>query len=229
MEVKRTEQKFILTHQESMLLRSRLEAIVPRDRHCDGLLGYDVRSLYFDTVGDRCCAEKEDGLRDHEKIRIRIYGTDTDIIKLESKQKRGDAQFKQSLSISRQLCDALCRGQYQGLLELQDPLALYFYRKLSEGMMPKVIIQYRRVSYCLPTNSTRITFDYRVRATESSFDLFRPQLNTHPILPEELVILEVKYNNFLLSYIKQALRTMARSTSSFSKYFSGRSFYRHYL
>jgi hypothetical protein len=96
-------------------------------------------------------------------------------------------------------------------------------------MMPKVIIQYRRVSYCLPTNSTRITFDYRVRATESSFDLFRPQLNTHPILPEELVILEVKYNNFLLSYIKQALRTMGRSTSSFSKYFSGRSFYRHYL
>lgn len=229
MEVKRTEQKYILNSRESALLRSRLEAMLPRDEHCRGLLGYDVRSLYFDTVGDRCCAEKEDGLRDHEKIRIRIYGTDTDIIKLESKQKRGDIQRKQSLSISREVYESLIRGEYRPLLEMEDPLAHYFHRKLSAGMVPKAIIQYRRIGYCLPTNNTRITFDYRIRATESSFDLFREDLNTHPILPEELVILEVKYNNFLLSYIKKALSTMGRSTTSYSKYFSGRSFYRHYL
>ena len=229
MEVKRTEHKFILNYKESLLLRRKLDAIMPRDVYCTNSDGYDVRSLYFDTVTDKCCAEKEDGLQEHEKIRIRVYGTDDRVIKLESKKKRGDLQTKHTMSITRQTMQALCKGNYRVLLDAPDPLAIYFYEKLANGMVPKAIIQYKRFSYCLPVNNTRITIDSDIRATECSFDLFQDPLQTHPILPADLVILEVKFNNFLLGYIKKTLSGLNLSTTYFSKYFSGRSFYRHLL
>jgi len=229
MEVKRTEHKYIVRCEESLRLRGRLDSIMPRDIHCLGPEGYEVRSLYFDTVGDRCCAEKEDGLLNHEKIRIRTYGPGDGTIKLESKKKRGEVQRKLSMPISREVCDALCAGEYGVLLEQKDPNALSFYRKLSEGMLPKVIVQYHRVSYCLPVNNTRITFDTDIRATESDLDLFRETLQAHPILPEDMAVVEVKFNHFLLGYVRNALEQLNRSEGSFSKYFSGRSHYRHLL
>ena len=67
MQVKRTEQKIIITAQEALKLRRNLDPIMPRDSHSISTDGYEIRSLYFDTVEDRCCAEKEDGLRIHEK------------------------------------------------------------------------------------------------------------------------------------------------------------------
>jgi hypothetical protein len=225
-EVKRTEHKYILSYGESLLLRKNLDAVMPRDSHCTDPAGYIVRSLYFDTVTDDCCAQKEEGLRFHEKIRLRIYGSSDSIIKLESKQKQGELQTKRTLVISRRVCDALCAGDYQVLLELEDPLADYFYRRLSGGMVPKAIVEYRRIPYAIPTNNTRITFDYHIRATESCLNLFRPDLQLHPVAPEDVVIAEVKYNNFLLGYIKNTLRLMNHTEGSFSKYFSGRSFYR---
>ena len=96
-------------------------------------------------------------------------------------------------------------------------------------MVPKNIVQYNRLSFCLNVNNIRITFDSDVRATESCFDLFQEPLQAHPILPANLVILEVKYNDFLLDYIKQALRMVESKSTSFSKYFSGRSFYRYMI
>ena len=226
MEVQRTEQKIILTKAEALLLQKRLAAIMPLDSYCIHGKGYEIRSLYFDTLADRSFVEKADGLLVHEKIRARIYGSGDQVIKLETKRKVGDAQTKRSLVIRRDTLDQLSRGQYQGLLSYDDPLALYFYQKLSRGMMPKSIVQYKRLSYCILVNNTRITFDYDIRATESCFDLYREPLLTHPILPSDKVILEVKFNNFLLGYIKDALNTLHKSTASFSKYANGRSFYR---
>ena len=226
MEVQRTEQKIILTQTEAMLLSRRLAAIMPLDSHCIGGKGYEIRSLYFDTLTDRAFVEKLDGLWVHEKIRARIYGSGDQIIKLESKRKVGDAQTKQSMVIRRDTLEELAHGRYTALLDYDDPLAPYLYHKLSRGMRPKSIVQYDRLSYCIPTNNTRITFDSNVRATESCFDLYREPLLTHPILPADRVILEVKFNNFLMGYIKDALNTLHKSPSSFSKYASGRSFYR---
>ena len=227
MEVNRTEQKIIISQKERLLVENKLQKIMPRDEHCKNSAGYEIRTLYFDSLSDRCCAEKEEGLKVHEKIRIRIYGTDDSVIKLESKRKDGEHQIKKSMLISREVMEELVRGHYDILLKEDNPQAAYFFEKLSRGMMPKVIIQYQRLSYCLPVNNIRITFDSDIRATESCMDLFKEHLLTYPIFPLDKVILEVKYNNFLFGYIKNALRIVKKSPSSFSKYFSGRMFYRH--
>ena len=226
MEVQRTEHKFLLTRQEAALLIRKLDAILPRDPYSTGPDGYEVRSLYFDTLSDRSCVQKLDGLEVHEKIRIRCYGTDDSVIKLEYKRKVGMNQTKRSLQISRPLLEALCRGDYSGLLALEDPLALLFYRKLTAGMVPRSMVIYDRLSFCIDTNSTRITFDSNIRATEASADLFREPLLTMPILSQSLVVLEVKFNNFLLGYIRDALRSIHASPTSYSKYMNGRRYYR---
>lgn len=229
MEVNRVERKFILNSLESLLMRKRLEYIMPKDIFCLSTDGYEVRSLYFDTISDRACAEKEDGLQIHEKIRVRTYGANSDVIKLESKKKNGEFQVKKTLLIDQQTLDDLCCRNYGSLLRNSDPMALYFYEKFSNGLFPKVIIQYNRFSFCIPTNNTRITFDSNIRATENDLNIFQPASSFHPVLPQDSVIMEVKYNHFLLEYIKDAVAGIQQSTTSYSKYFNGRSFYRHLL
>ena len=229
MQVKRTEHKILLNQTEALMLKKKLDLIMPRDEHCKTSDGYEIRSLYFDTIWDRCCAEKEEGLRYHEKIRARIYGINGDVIKLELKEKDGEAQTKRTMVIDRETLDQLSKGEYELLLKCEDPMAAVFYKKLSAGMVPKNIIVYQRMSYCLDVNNIRITFDSKVEATEASFDLFEDPLLTHPVLQENLVILEVKYNNFLLDYIKNALQQVEGMPASYSKYFAGRSFYRHMI
>lgn len=226
MQVHRTENKFIISLAEARQLMARLDQIMPRDIHSLGPDGYEIRSLYFDTLGDRSCVEKADGLQVHEKIRARIYGTDDTVIKLESKYKNGEHQTKKTMLISRPLMEELAQGEYSGLLSSDDPMAPYFYKKLSGAMQPRSIVQYRRVSFNLDTNNTRITFDYDIRTTECCFDLFQEPLLACPILPPDKVVLEVKFNNFLLGYIQRALQGIRRSPVSYSKYFIGRRFCR---
>ena len=102
MQVKRTEKKFILNSQERVLAQKRIGAVMAKDPYCISSDGYEIRTLYFDTFSDRACAEKEEGLLLHEKIRARIYGTDDRIIKLESKRKIGELQTKDSMLIDRE-------------------------------------------------------------------------------------------------------------------------------
>lgn len=223
------EHKYLLTRQEALTLSGAVGNILPRDPYAAGSEGYIVRSLYFDTVADGCCAQKEDGLRYHEKIRLRCYGCGNGILKLECKQKDGIRQRKISMPIDRDLFRSLCRGAYGVLLDSSDPTGEFFYRKLSTGMKPKAIISYRRISFCHPTNNTRITFDYDIRSTESSLNLLDSKLPGTPVLPPGMVVLEVKYNHFLLGYVKNTLAGMQKSACACSKYQAGRSFCRYLI
>ena len=68
-----------------------------------------------------------------------------------------------------------------------------------------------------------MTFDRSVRATETNFDLFDPRLPLYPVFDPFNVILEVKFDGFLLSYIRSLLNTIDKSELSVSKYCLARS------
>ena len=229
LEVVRTEHKIMINQKERVILEGRLDLIMPKDKHSTSSTGYEIRTLYFDSVDDRCVYEKLDGLRNHEKIRMRIYGHSNQVIKLESKRKVGEFQVKKTMLIDKETAIELSKGNYGILLKNENPMALMFYQKLSKGMRPKTIIQYQRLSYCLDTNNIRITFDSNIRATECCFNLFQEPLLAHPIIPQNYLILEVKYNGFLFDYIKEALKVVNKSSSSYSKYLAGRDFYRGFI
>ena len=222
-EVYRQEKKYLMTLVDMARLSARLEPVMLQDAH-NGALGYSIRSLYFDTLNEGDYQDKLDGLELRRKLRLRIYDPAADFAMLEMKQKQGSYQKKRSLRISRQDAVALASGAYHCLLRYPDPFAAECY-----GLMhlrcyrPKTIVEYRRRAYIARENKIRVTFDHEIRATEASFELFSPRLNLYPVLDPFQVVLEVKYNGFLLSYLKNLVSGANRSELSVSKYCLARS------
>ena len=84
--------------------------------------------------------------------------------------------------------------------------------------LPKTVVEYNRKAYIAKENKIRITFDNRIVSTESCFDIFSERLNMNPVLDPYNAVLEVKYNGFLLEYIKRMINSVDRSEISVSKY-----------
>lgn len=68
----RVENKYLVTDAQLALLAGRLKPVMPQDVHQSGNC-YEIRSLYFDDVRDRCMDENEAGYDQRRKYRIRIY------------------------------------------------------------------------------------------------------------------------------------------------------------
>lgn len=222
-EVYRQEKKYLMTLADMERLSGILDRVMLQDAH-NGALGYTIRSLYFDTLDERDYMEKMDGMELRRKIRLRVYNPDGDFAMLEMKQKEGNYQKKRSLRIEREEALALINGDFDGLLRHQDPFAAECYGLMRlRAYRPKTVVVYHRKAYIAKENSIRITFDHEIRANEACFDLFSPQLAVNPVLDPFHVVMEVKYNGFLLSYIKNLINIADRSELSISKYCLARS------
>lgn len=228
-EVMRQEHKYLITLQQFYAYSHTFDQIMQQDVHNNGD-GYNIRSLYFDTLDDKDFEEKEDGLELRRKIRLRNYGPDSTYAMLEIKQKQGSNQKKRSLRLSKEDARRLINREYSVLLQYPEPFAQECYYLMSAlCYQPKVVIEYKRKAYIAKENNIRVTFDHQLIGTESCYDIFAHDLLQNPILGKELVVLEVKYNGFLLSYIKDMLQACEHSTLSVSKYCLGRHVSKHYL
>ena len=214
----REEKKFLISIDESIQKSHRLSAVLAADPH-NGVNGYTVRSLYFDTVYDGDFYDKLDGIETRRKIRLRCYSPKDDFAMLEMKQKQGASQLKRSLMLSREDAIRLTKADYTPLLKYSEPFAAECYALMNlRCYRPKTIVEYNRKAFIAKENKTRITFDSNIVATESSFDLFDERLNMYPVLDKYDVVLEVKFNGFLLDYIRRMLNGVNRSELSVSKY-----------
>lgn len=214
----REEKKFLISVDEFIKKSHMLSQVMTEDAH-NGVHGYIIRSLYFDTVYDSDYFEKLAGVETRRKIRLRIYDPDADFAMLEMKQKQGVNQLKRSLRLSRNDALALTKGDYSPLLSYQEPFAAECYAMMTcRCYRPKTIVQYNRKAFIAKENKIRITFDNNITATESNFDLFSPALNMTPVLDPYDVVLEVKFNGFLLDYIRRMINSIDRSELSVSKY-----------
>lgn len=221
--VMRTEKKYLISLYKAIALANKLDRVLFADLH-NGIDGYYVRSLYFDSVDDRDYYAKEDGLLIRKKIRLRVYSPNDDLVKLEKKEKHGDNQCKRSLNISRETARQMIQGNYDELFKNPHSFAQELYYDLvTGGYVPKCMVEYRRKAFIVPENDTRITIDSNIFASESSFDLFDESFNGYPISHCDDVTLEVKYNNFLLTYVKDLLDSCQKNQVSYGKYYLGRS------
>lgn len=227
--VLRQEKKYLLTAEEALRLKAKLEKVITGDSH-NGDEGYMVRSLYFDTLTDKDYEEKMAGAEVRRKLRLRIYSPEDDFALLEIKQKQGSYQLKRSMRIAREHALLLAEGDYSPLMEYEEPFAWEVYGILTMNIYrPKTIVEYRRSAFVMPENSIRITFDSRISATECGRELFDRELLLCPVLEPWKVVLEVKYNGFLLTYLKDLLQSADKSELAVSKYCLARVFTNHNL
>lgn len=224
-EVVRRESKFALNLMEQAMLRHRLDAVLQRDSNSEGNDGYLVRSLYFDTGAKDDYQDKADGLLLRKKVRLRIYDPKGQEAKLELKQKEGLNQRKRSLRMTKDQAQCLQRGEYGCLAQLSHPFAQYMFGLMtSMNYRPACIVEYDRLAYTATFNNTRVTIDGGLRASYSHFDLFDEALILTPVQSPLQSTLEVKFDNFLPSYVKDLLETHERPHVSLSKYYIARSF-----
>lgn len=214
----RTEKKYKISYTESRHLYHYFSKVLHPDEN-NGVEGYKVRSLYFDSLFDDDYVDKLDGLELRKKIRLRVYDPTSNFAKLELKQKQGSNQLKRSLSVNREQAERLINLDYDVLLEIKSAFAFELFCIMKKSVyIPRCIVEYDRAAFMVEENNTRVTFDSNIRATESCFDLFDEHLNLNLVQEQDDVVMEVKYDHFLLSYVKAAVNAADRMELAVSKY-----------
>ena len=215
----RHELKYHITPAELGVLRGVLRPLMQLDPNGNENNEYHIRSLYFDTINDDALEEKIAGVGNRKKYRIRIYNFSDRVIKLECKSKYGDLISKQSVTIPRDLADQIIAGDPEGLQRMRHPLLLDVYREMKTRLLrPVVIVDYVREAYIHNAEEVRITFDKQLRTGLFSSDMFNSGLPTYPVFDDPVEILEVKYDEFLPSYLQAILSGVTAQRSAISKY-----------
>lgn len=102
------------------------------------------------------------------------------------------------------------------------------YHEMKHNLLrPKVIVDYVREPYVCANGNVRITFDKELRTGLHSVDLFNRELLPIQAIDENLIILEVKYDEYIPDYIKIALQLEGLQRQSASKYVICRKFLKY--
>ncbi|MBF4694198.1 polyphosphate polymerase domain-containing protein [Fusibacter ferrireducens] len=213
----RNELKYHIAYFDYVKLRNILKATMMMDDH-SGEEGYFIRSLYFDDIWDSALYEKNAGVLNRKKFRIRIYNYSDQVIKLERKRKYNQNTNKEDFSLTRVMFDDIMRGDVGALIGVKDNVANEFFAEYkSKWLRPKVLVDYTREAYIMKAGNVRITFDKKLSASSNIGEMFADTVG-RPMMPDNQLILEVKYDDFLPEIIKQLLSNVDKKPLSISKY-----------
>ncbi|MDQ0091538.1 hypothetical protein J2T12_004975 [Paenibacillus anaericanus] len=215
----RHELKFMINRQQYFIIRQRLKSIVEQDAHVGPTGEYHIRSLYFDDINNTALHEKLGGIRDRAKYRIRIYNNSDNLIHFEKKVKFNDYIAKLKEPLTRDMYNSIVSGNFEVLNVPDKPLLRELYYEMRNNLLrPKVIVDYVREPYVCHNGNVRITFDKELRTGLNSTDIFDEALNSVPAIDDHLIILEVKYDEYIPEYIRAALQLEGLNQQSASKY-----------
>ncbi len=213
----RHEWKHIINQGDAVILRQRLNAVMKTDKNAvDGR--YFIRSLYFDTPADTALREKIDGVSRREKFRIRFYNFDTSVIHLEKKSKISGLCSKQSADLTEEQVRKIIGGDIDWMKSDENDLIRELHRKMTvQQLKPKTIVDYWREPFVCEAGNVRVTLDYGIKTGLGSKDFFSKDCPTVSV-PDNPIVLEVKWDEFLPEIIKKAIQLGDRRSSAFSKY-----------
>lgn len=215
----RHEYKHYLNYMDYIVLRSRLYAILNQDENVNENGEYQIRSLYFDTESDKVLREKIDGVNKREKFRIRFYDGNTDFIMLEKKCRFNGLGYKLSARIQKEEVERILNSDIEWMANDKRQLIVELYSKMTgQLLLPRTIVDYIREPFVYEAGNVRITLDREIKTGLYSTNLFDKDLPTIAPVDMTYALLEVKYDAFLPSFIKQILQIGNRSASACSKY-----------
>lgn len=215
----RHEQKYYINQGDYTLLSNRLKLTMEPDKYAKKTGGYFIRSLYFDDWNDTAFKTKLDGVDDRDKYRIRIYNFSDSAIKLECKHKENSFISKNSVMLTRKEADDLLSGNFGFLLKRPEPFAKEMYINFRTKLLkPRVIVDYTREAYVFPLEDVRVTFDKNVRTAYRATEIFDKSLPTYPVVTDYDMIMEIKFNRYLSTYIRDLIQISASQHSAISKY-----------
>lgn len=215
----RHENKFIISRVQKEVIQSLLSGVMQKDVHLVNE-SYNIRSLYFDDYNHSCFYENENGVDPREKFRIRMYDGNSDFLRLELKRKEKSLTKKTQCKITREQVVQIIEGKPLKDFEQLPPLMKKFeLQRMCRMLKPDVIVEYDRIPYVYDIGNVRITFDMNVSTTTMCDCFLDKNIVKRPILMENMLVLEVKYDELLPDYIEKLLQTEAGQRTTFSKYY----------
>ena len=219
----RHELKYVISSGQVLMLKNKMEHLLSLDAYVDTQGVYNIRSLYFDDLYNRCYYENENGTDPREKFRIRIYNHSTDRIRLECKRKERGMTQKTSCPLTLEQTKMLMRGAPLPDLANQPPLLRKLtLQMLMHGLRPVVIVEYDRIPYVYPNGNVRITLDTNMASSSVVSSFLDEKISKRPIMPVGQQLLEVKYDAYLPDFIYQSLQIADLQKTAFSKYYFSR-------
>lgn len=230
----RNEIKYYLTPAMVPVILDQIRVHVDHDPHAIDRPGYQytIRSLYYDSPRLDFYWEKMDGLKVRRKLRIRTYNTydPNSVAFLEIKRRYGTAVVKERAKYNfDEIVEIMSSPErvwltYEQAADHSLVLGKWVDNIVRWALEPTVIIAYEREPYIgrfKDENDIRVTFDYNVRAryTETPAELFEESGMT-PVV-SNLVILELKFNQFMPKWMRQMVQNMNLHQRSISKYCMG--------
>ena len=217
---KRIEKKYLLsTEQYQKFLELIGEQLIP-DAHGKST----IQSLYLDTDDFRLIrasidAKGYDDAEYKEKLRLRSYGVpkDTDKVFLEIKKKFKGVVYKRRVSMPMSAAiDYLEHGikPFDTQIMREIDYAMRYYG----NPHPTAMLCYEREAYYIKDMPNhRMTFDFNVRYRDVALDL-RQGNDGKVIQPPDTVLMEIKTDGAMPTWLASALDQCKVYPATFSKY-----------
>ena len=212
----RSELKFLCSVTELKKIEAAISMVCFLDSHGDSEGNYSIRSLYYDTTDDKCYYECKAGLDYRKKYRIRIYDESTDYIRLECKIGLHGKKRKESEVLSKETFEKIVGNSY-AVFKHTGSVLDEFILSQKRGLVPRVVVGYKRTAYVYPAGNVRITFDRDISAIPPEMFLDKACKGIYVLKPS-IGVLEVKFDEFLPPLLMDILRGFNLKQSSFSKY-----------
>ena len=222
----RHEYKYITDAREDALLSGIAAGIMERDTHAGSDGRYVIRSLYFDTIDDRCLFENVSGYDPRWKFRIRYYNNDTSYIVLERKSKNRGMTEKESCQLTQAEAEAIISGGAGTNISANDKTRHRLLIELTSlALIPKVIVTYEREPFIYPAGNVRVTFDRSISSSGSIDKFLTGDYPMRPVMAAGRQIMEVKWDEVMPGYIKDSLNVTGLTQTAYSKYYMSRRYH----
>ena len=220
----RNEWKYECTNTDLEILKSKLDNLLPKDKHSNSDGMYVVHNLYFDDYKNVCALMTEAGDAARYKWRIRYYGDKPKDIKLELKEKIFGRCHKETCMLTSSECKKLIQGNVEDVFWKTDSKLVkrFCIDMMSRLFEPKVIIEYERVAYVDTTLNVRITFDKNISSSYDIDHFLDNDYIKYPLQDKGMFVVEVKFDDILPGYIKELVTKECEKQIAFSKYYNGR-------
>lgn len=197
----RHEIKYMISFNQYLVFRNKLEKVLKYDPVSHGL-PYTITSLYYDDTFESALKEKLDGEAVRHKYRLRYYNNAVDMLKLECKSKVNQMTLKHS----------------ECYKESSDLKSIFQHLVNAKKIKPKSLVRYERVAFIHPVGKLRVTFDLNVRGVVNEPFLEQDESCYQPLLASDEVIMEVKFNGVIPSFLWGMLQSDQYMALSSSKY-----------
>lgn len=215
----RHEYKYYINSFTYHVLRERIKQVLKKDPNMVDDEGYLISSLYFDDIFHSAEIEKKAGTRFRKKYRIRLYDHSDNLIKLECKSKFNHYIAKEWAHLSREEYDSILGGEYEFLLDRKEEICKRLYvNHTSKMLRPVNVVEYKREAYIHEYGNVRITFDKNISASVGNVDVFSSDYDVVQVPLQDMMVLEVKYDDYIPDYIRKIVHSDRMMKCAISKY-----------